>query len=411
MPHGENVSTSTLSPFNPYSDEHRDQPFELYKRYREHDPVHESIGFWYLFRYDDVLAALKDMRFVHEAARVADGKPEIPPELAQSIYFRLAKSFMVTIDPPAHTRLRGLVNKAFTRDVVDGLRQLAEVEASKLLETLLSTRAEFDLISQFAGPFSLHMIANMLGIPIDDYASFRRWSRDLSATIEQSTAGVLAKATIAGEEMSDYLKQVIANRRTHRRNDLVSRLIDAEENGATLTEDEIIATCMLLLVAGHETTMNLIGNGMYALLQHPDQLQLLREQPNLIRNAVEEFLRYDAPGRIAVRWAAEEVQIGGRVIPRGARVGLVIASANRDEKVFENPERLDVTRDASRHIAFGMGIHYCLGAPLARMEGEVAFRTLLERFPRISLSEDSIEWERRASMRGLKQLQLRLQGS
>lgn len=416
--------TASVKEFDPFSPEHESNPHGVYARYREQDPVHwglsptTSSGSWYLFRYEHVSRALKDARLIHDCSSLLaspplTSAPSLPPELLASSFFRLSNHFMVSLDPPAHTRLRGLVSKAFSVGVVESLRNNIEQIANELLEEIVAKhkrgKQTFDLLEDYAGPLPLRVIAAMLGAPVENYLKFREWSRSLSATIEAVTPEILSGAIRASDEMVVFLGEIIKARKIVQKDDLISRMVNAEENGAMLTEDELMATCMLLLVAGHETTTNLIGNGVHALLAEEDQLSLLREKPELIRNAVEEVLRYDSPGRIAVRWAKEDFVIGGKQIKRGDRVALVVASANRDTQVFENANQLVIERDASKHLAFGMGMHYCIGAPLARMEGEIAFRNLLEKLPNFKLAKKELQWQKRVSIRGLETLPLSLE--
>jgi cytochrome P450 StaP len=405
---------SVAEKFDPLSKAHFTNPFELYKRYRQEDPVHwgaattSSVsGTWYLFSHPHVAEALKDSRLVSDRMNLMpDEVRRTYQAAAESSYFmQLASSFLVSMDPPDHTRLRSLISQAFTPQVVADLRGEIETIAHSLLEENLINN-EIEVVKSFAGPLPLKVIASMLGIEIKDYEEFSRCSADLSATIESSSPEVIGKAIAASDILVPLLKDLIEDRRKHPRNDLISNLVRAEVDRQLLNENEIVATCMLLLVAGHETTVNLIANGFLALLQFSDQFDLLKENPQLMPNAIEEMLRFDPPGRIATRWAAETFEIGGKTIACGDKVALLVASANRDESVFANAETLDIRRNASAHLSFGKGIHYCLGAPLARLEGQIAFHTLISRLPKPRLLHETFEWHERANIRGLKALKI-----
>lgn len=402
--------------FDPLSAEHHLTPFPLYNKFRQNDPVHwghptnkESKGIWYVFSHAHVSECLKDPRLIHDRMTL------MPDEVrwaykaaADSCFFlQLANSFLLSIDPPDHTRLRSLISQAFTPKVVFDLQGEIQVIANQLLRDNVH-EGQIELIKGFAGPLPLKVIASMLGIDIGDYEQFSRCSAALSETIESSSPEVIAKAIDASDVLVPLLQELIQKRKTKPANDLISNLVQAECNSQLLSENEIIATCMLLLVAGHETTVNLIGNGFLALLQYPNQLDLLRNKEDLVSNAVEEMLRFDPPGRIATRYASESFELDGNKIQRGERVSLMIASANRDEAVFEHADTFDVTRNASAHLSFGRGIHYCLGAPLARMEAQIAFHSLLKLSAKPALLTDALEWHERVNLRGLKALAIQL---
>ena len=391
-----------MSTFNPMDPEFLADPYPTYHRLREEDPVHHSpMDFWVLTRYEDVAAVLRDPRFIKEplvsmvAARFG---VSVPPGVGLSMLDR---------DPPDHTRLRSLVSKAFTPRVVEGLRPRIQ----KMVDDLI-TRAEavgtMDLIEEFAYPIPVNVICEMLGVPVDDRERFKGWSLDIARGLDSVwlplESEIPKRSGAARHAIGDYMRGLIAERRASPRGDLLSALIAAEEAGDKLSEDELIATCILLLIAGHETTVNLIGNGTLALLRHPEELRRLRETPGLITSAVEELLRYDGPVQRTARITSTEVTIGGRTIPKGEMVMPFIGAADRDPSQFPDPDRLDLGRADNRHIAFGWGIHFCLGAPLARVEGQIAIDTLVRRLPGLALVDAEPEHRQSLTLRGLKAL-------
>ncbi len=373
-------------------------PYPTYHRLRADDPVHRSpLGFWVLTRYEDVVAALRDPRFAKEAiaAYVAARFGIAPTGIGLSMLDR---------DPPDHTRLRGLVSKAFTPRVVEGLRPHVQEIVDGLLDAA-EGRGAMDLIEDFAYPLPVRVICEMLGVPVEDRERFKDWSlaiaRGLDALLLPPDSDVGHRSAVAREALVQYFRDLLAERRAAPRPDLLSGLIAAEEAGDTLSEQELLATCILLLIAGHETTVNLIGNGTLALLRHPAELRRLRENPGLIGTAVEELLRYDGPVQRTARIPSEDVTIGGRTIAKGEMVMPFIGAADRDPAQFPDPDRLDIGRTENRHIAFGWGIHFCLGAPLARLEGQIAINTLLRRLPRLALATDRPEFRQSLTLRGL----------
>jgi cytochrome P450 len=388
-------------PFHPMDPEFVADPYPMYQRLRAEDPVHHSpLGFWVLTRYDDVVAALRDPRLAKEAiASFVAARFGAPiPAMGQSMLDR---------DPPDHTRLRGLVSKAFTPRVVEGLRPHIQQIVDGLLDRAEDAGA-MDLIEEFAYPLPVMIICRMLGVPVADQERFKAWSLDvargLDAILLPPDSDVGRRAIAARHALADYFRALIAERRAAPRGDMLSGLIAAEEAGDTLSEEELLATCILLLIAGHETTVNLIGNGTLALLRHPDQLQRLRDNPGLIGTAVEELLRYDGPVQRTARIPGEDVTIGGVTIPRGDMVMPFIGAADRDPAQFPEPDRLDIGRAENRHIAFGWGIHFCLGAPLARLEGQIAIGTLVRRLPKLALATGRPEFRQSLTLRGLKSL-------
>ena len=388
--------------FNPMDPEFVANPYPMYHRLRAEDPVHQSpLGFWVLTRYEDVVFALRDARLAKEAITsvVAQRFGIVnPPTITRS---------MLDSDPPDHTRMRALVNKAFTPRVVEHLRPRVQAIVDDLLARV-DERHSMDLIEDFAYPIPVIVICELLGVPVEDRDHFRAWGLDMARSLDAVLFGphsdVAERGAAARHALGDYFRDLIAERRKAPRQDMLSGLIAAEEAGERLTEAEMLATCILLLVAGHETTVNLIGNGTLALLRNPDQLRRLREDPSLIGTAVEELLRYDGPVQRTARIPNEDVTIGGRIIPKGELVMPFIGAADRDPAQFPDPERLDITRTDNRHIAFGWGIHFCLGAPLARVEGQIAIGTLVRRLPNLRLATEAPAFRQSLTLRGLSAL-------
>ncbi len=394
---------------DPFDPAFKANPYPTYAELRETVPIHRITlphgrGVWLVTRYEDVLAIFKDERFVKDWRKVFTPErlaqiPHIPPVMEP-----LSRNMLET-DPPDHERLRALVSKAFTPRLIERMRPRIQAIADSLLDAV-EDKGEMDLIDDYAFPLPITVIAELLGVPSEDRNKFRAWSD--AAVSGNATAEYLETVLVPHmQAFSDYLRRMFEEKRKHPKDDLISALVRAEEAGDKLSEDELLGMVFLLLVAGHETTVNLIGNGTLALLQHPDQLEKLRNDPSLIKSAIEELLRYDGPVEISPeRFAREDVAIGGTVIPRGEMVRVVIAAADRDPERFPDPDALDITRTDNRHLAFGKGIHYCLGAPLARMEGQIAIDTLLRRMPGLRLREppESMSWRPGMVMRGLQGL-------
>jgi len=388
--------------FNPMDPEFVADPYPTYHRLRAEDPVHHSpLGFWVLTRYADVMAMLRDPRLIKEpiaafvAARFGIA---VPPGLGLSMLDR---------DPPDHTRLRGLVSKAFTPKALESQRP----HIQQIVDDLLAHaggKGKMDLIEEFAYPLPVRVICEMLGVPVKDHERFKAWGLDIARGLDAIMLppdSEVGRRSMAGRHaLAAYFRELIAERRAAPQDDMLSALIAAEEAGDKLNEEELLATCILLLVAGHETTVNLIGNGTLALLRHPDQLRKLREHPGLIGTAVEELLRFDGPVQRTARIPSEDVTIGGQTIGKGEMVMPFLGAADRDPAQFRDPDRLDITRTDNRHIAFGMGIHFCLGAPLARMEGQIAINTLVQRLPKLGLATDRPEFRQSLTLRGLRTL-------
>ena len=388
--------------FNPMDPEFIADPHPTYHRLRVEDPVHQHpLGFWVLTRYDDVVASLRDPRLAKEAigAFVA-ARLGVPPMPLNSMS-------MLDRDPPDHTRLRGLVNKAFTPRVVERLRPHVQEIVDGLLDGV-ADKGHMDLIEDFAYPLPVIVICEMLGVPVKDQERFKAWGLDIARGLDSvllpPESDVSMRARAARQALAEYFRELIAERRAQPQDDMLSGLVTAEEAGDTLSEEDLLSTCILLLIAGHETTVNLIGNGTLALLRNPDQLQRLREHPEIIGTAVEELLRFDGPVQRTARIPSEPVIFGGKTIPAGEMVMPFISAADRDPAQFSDPDRLDLGRTDNRHIAFGWGIHFCLGAPLARVEGQIAINTLVQRMPKLALASDKPDWRVSLTLRGLERL-------
>jgi len=393
---------STQAVFNPLMPEFHSNTYPFYRALREEDPVHQSpLGFWVCTRYDDAVMILRDPRFGREGmAKRMEARLGLTQDTSRA-------RDMLFQDPPDHTRLRALVSRAFTPRVVEVMRPHIQEIVDGLLDRVEGARA-MDVIEDLAYPLPVTVICEMLGVPAADQDIFKTWSTDIARSLDAAVLPADSDAIPRGRDarlgLADYFRSLIATRRKDPKPDLLSALIAAEEEGNKLSEGELVSTCMLLLIAGHETTVNLIGNGLLALLQHPDQLRALRDDPGLIQTGVEELLRFDGPVQRTGRMTTAEVEIGDKRIPRDSVVVSVIGAANRDPKQFADPDRLDVSRKDNRHIAFGFGIHFCLGAPLARLEGQLALGTLLRRMPKLALVSDVPEWRESSTLRGLKSL-------
>ena len=419
------------------SPEFKANPFPLFAQLRAERPVcratlPDKSPIWLVTRYDDANMVLKDERFAKNryAAMTPDQirkLPWVPP------MFRPLERNMLDLGPPDHTRLRALVQKAFSPRLVEHMRDRMQSLADELLGRH-SGRHEIDLIRDYALPLPLTIITEILGVPTSDRDKFHKWSKlivsanphtlRLVSTLPGGRFRKWSKLIVTVKQfkvplgfftavwnLNRYLRGFFKVRRADPRDDLTTALLQAEEAGEMLSEDELLGMIFLLLIAGHETTVNLISGGTLALLQHPDQLEKLRGDPSLINLAVEELLRYSAPVFMSTeRFAREDLIIRGETIRRGEIVFGVIGSANRDESVFENSDALDITRENNRHLAFGYGTHFCLGAPLARLEAQIAINTLLQRAPNLHLnvSSESLRWRRSLILRGLDALPLAL---
>ena len=389
--------------------EGRADPYPRYAALRERAPVHRStFGLWTLTGYDDCQQLLRHPGVGKDfsAAMNSLGLTDAADREAQD-RFRNDRSNMLVTDPPDHTRLRGLVTRAFTNRTVEALRPRIVALVDELLDGF-DTGEDVEVMDALAFPLPVTVIGDMLGVPAEDRATLRPLVRSVTAVLELAVSPeALAEATDADEQLARYFADLVAERRARPQGDLLTKLIEAEDKGDQLTEHELISTAILLFAAGFETTTHLIGNGLLALLRHPDQLARLRADRALIPRAVEELLRFDSPVQIAARTTYEGLSVGGRVIPAGSLVLALLGAANRDPSRFTDPERLDVGRDEGPPMSFGSGIHFCLGAALARAEGQVVFDRLLDRFPTMELAGGPPAVRDSLTLRGLTDLRVR----
>lgn len=385
-------------------------PYPYYDQLRSQDPVHwnESDNYWYITRYEDLTSLIRDERL--SSARFRAVTAGLPEEVRQSLSALIGalSSWMLMSDPPSHTRMRGLINMAFTPRMIELMRSKTQTLVDGMLDKVQKD-GRMDVIADLAKPLPATVISDMLGVPNQDQSQFKQWSDDIAAGLVGSEsvgtqADRYAMAQKSFLELSDYFRGIVQELRGHPQDNLLSALVAAEEAGDKLTEEELFANCVLLMFAGHETTTNLIGNGTLALLQNPEQMRMLQEDGELIGSAVEELLRFDSPVQKLGRLATADIEIGGKVIKAGELAMLCFGAANRDPEQFSNPDRLDITRPDNRHVAFAHGIHYCLGASLARQEGQIAINTLLNRMPDIRLETEDLERNPSTVLRGLTSL-------
>jgi len=403
----EQIKTVAGAPlFNPLAPEFIANPYPYYQRLRETDPMHLTpLGFYVASRHADIATVLRDKRFGKDFAGRMSRRHG--PEILEEPVYRSMRHWMLQQDPPDHTRLRGLVVRAFTARRVEDMRPRIQEIVDGIIDRV-EARGRMDLIADFAFRLPVTVICDMLGVPAEDrelfFTSSRTGGRLLDpvplsrAEIEQHNGSNLAAA--------EYFHRLFELRRREPGEDLTTQLVHAEEHGSKLSNEELTANVILLFGAGHETTVNLIGNGLLALHRNPDQLKLLREDPSLTAGAVEELLRYDSSVQVTGRTTLENVdEIGGIALAKGQSVICLLGSANRDPAVYADPDRLDITRADVRPLSFGGGIHYCLGAQLARIEGEIAIATLLRRLPRLQLDDpEHPDWRQTFVLRGLNAL-------
>jgi cytochrome P450 len=385
-------------------------PYPVYTRLREEAPVayDEATDHWLVSRHADVEALLRDRRFgrtyLHRASHAEMGQPEDPQHLAP--FWFAIRNGILDMEPPQHTRVRRLVSKAFTPRMIDGLRPRIDAITRGLVDAVRGG-GEFDLLTEIAEPLPVTVIAEMLGVPRSDRHLLRPWSAQICGMYELNPsheAGVIASR--ACQEFSAYLHGLLQERRRRPGEDLISALAQVVDEGDALSADELVGTCVLLLNAGHEATVNVTGNGWWSLFRNPAQLAALRADHSLVPSAIEELMRFDTPLQMFERWVLEDFELRGARVPKGAELGLLFGSANHDPEVFERPDELDLGREPNPHASFGAGIHFCLGAPLARVELEASFRAVLERLPALELVEDPA-WKPAYIIRGLQGLRVR----
>ncbi|MEV8636138.1 cytochrome P450 [Streptosporangium sp. NPDC051023] len=397
--------------FDPWNPEFVAHPYDAYAELRRQRPVSlfEPTGQWLVARHADVNALLRDRRlgrsYLHVATHAEFGRPD-DPELLEP-FWRVIRAGMLDVEPPVHTRLRRLVSKAFTPRMVEALRPRVAAMAGELVDAFVE-RGGGDLVAEVAEPLPVTVIAEMLGVPEEDRRLLRPWSADICGMFELNPSIETQRTAVrAAEEFSDYLAGLARARRADPGDDLISALVQVADEGDRLTEEELVGTCVLLLNAGHEATVNVTGNGWWSLFRNPAELERLRADHGLLPTAVEELMRWDTPLQMFERWVLEDISVGGVDIPRGAEVALLFGSANRDPEVFADPDRLDVGRADNPHISFGAGIHFCLGAPLARIELVESFGALLRRAPKMELVTEP-SWKPGYVIRGLTSLEVRI---
>lgn len=381
-------------------------PYPLYASLREQQPFYRSPqGIVHLSRYADVDAALRDPRLSNDRDRLARSISERGGggETLSRLMQKLGR-VMTNTDPPAHARLRKLVNKAFSAGRVRDFRPRIEAIADRLLDAVEAQGPGFDLVSAYAYPLTTTVLCEFVGVPAREQAQVIGWSHALENPADAGLGVERIEAII--DRLYGYLRGLIAERRATPRDDFISALLAVEEGGDRLDEDELVNACFVLLGSGYESTMNLIGNAVLTLLRHPDPLARLRAEPTLLRPAIEEVLRYEGPSLQVIRSVAEPFEIAGGQLREGELVYLLLGAANRDPARFPDPDRFDIARADNRHVSFGVGIHFCLGAGLARLEGEVAVAALLRRFPGLRLATGTLEWRTNPALRGLTRLPL-----
>jgi cytochrome P450 len=393
-----------------FSDEILQDPYPIYARMHGEGPLHFlDVGgkwaVWSIFSHAECSSIAKDPRL---SAKRAQQQILLLPIDRQAEFSELARMlglWLIFMDPPEHTRLRKLLNKGFSPAAIEGLRPRVEDIVNRMLEPL-QQGSEAELMQEFANPLPVRIILEMLGIPQDLHHKFADWSRAIALFrgSPDRTVDLARAAQDALIQLTDFFRMTVAERRRNKGNDLISLLIDIEEDGEALTEEELYAQCIALLFAGHETTRNLIGNGMYTLLRHAEETAELRENPEMIRSAVEELLRYESPVQFTARVLKEDIEICGQRIPKRWSILCMLGAANRDPKQFKEPNQLNLKRLNNQHLAFSAGPHFCIGSQLARLEGQIAIQNLVQRFPKMKLTGPRPEWAPTFGFRGLKSL-------
>lgn len=404
-----NAKATLADPLNPVTDEFLSNPYPTFDEMRSTAPIFWSkkSKYWLVSDYEIGNEATKDLRFEKHLENWNQVNPITKMLPGPSHLIKARSSWMINENPPKHTHLRSLVNKAFSPKMIQQMQEKIQTCADRLIDNVVAA-GKMEFIGEFAFLLPITVITQMLGVPSQDHEKFRVWSNILTQTVEPTAITdmrVLNASNHAHDELAKYLKPLVDERRKNPQSDLISALVTAEVDGAKLSEEDVIGNAMLMLVAGHETTVNLISNGLLALLQHPDQLKLLKEDPELIDSAIEEFLRYDSPVQTVRRLAGEDMEFHGEHLRKGDMLIIFLGACNRDPKAFENADKCDITRKENKHIAFSSGIHHCLGATLARVEGKIAINTLLRRLPNIRLKpEQKFVYKRPFNLRGLKEM-------
>jgi cytochrome P450 len=393
-----------------FSDEILQDPYPVYARMHAEGPLHFlDVGgkwaVWSIFSHAECSSIAKDPRL---SAKRAQQQILLLPVDRQAEFSELARMlglWLIFMDPPEHTRLRKLLNKGFSPAAIEGLRPQVEDIVNRMLEPL-QQGSEVELMQEFANPLPVRIILEMLGISQDLHHEFVDWSRAIALFrgSPDRTVDLARGAQDALIQLTDFFRVTVAERRRNKGNDLISLLIDIEEDGEALTEEELYAQCIALLFAGHETTRNLIGNGMYTLLRHPEETAELRENPEIIRSAVEELLRFESPVQFTARVLKEDIEVCGQRIPKGWSILCMLGAANRDPKQFKEPNQLNLKRLNNQHLAFSAGPHFCIGSQLARLEGQIAIQNLVRRFPKMKLTGPRPEWAPTFGLRGLNSL-------
>ncbi len=381
------------------SKEFLEDPYPILHRLREEDPVHwsDSIGGWILTRYDDVATTFRDVGHFSNEERLARAVEYLPAESRakfKTFEDHYHQKSLIHSDPPDHTRLRALITKAFTPKMVEAMRPRIQAIVNELLDSV-QHEGRMDVIRDLAIPLPVTVISEIFGVPVSDRLLFKGWADDILAFqgLNKPPEENLERSQRAIIEVRAYLTGLINERRRQPCTDLLSELVAAESESDKLSEPELVNTCITLLVAGHETTTSLIGNGVYALLKHPDEWRLLQRDPTLVTSAIEEILRYESPVARQPRLMKQDSEMGGKKLRQGQMVFQMLNAANRDPAYFTDPDRFDIRRQKNRHIAFGLGVHFCVGAPLARTEGNIVFLTILERLPGMRLAENKPNWD------------------
>ncbi len=404
------MATSPIADVDLLSAEAIRDPYAFFGHLREHDPVHWNAAHksWVITRYDDVAAGFLDRRLSSDRVEaIYSTKLSAEEQVRRAPTYEVLSDWMVFKDPPAHTRLRNLVKTAFTPRAVQALAPRITEIIDHVLD--LPPSGTVDVVGDIAYPIPAMVIAEMLGVPAEDRELFRAWSNDITMLIFEGARDEEDRriAQDGLTALADYLRGLVDDHRRSPREDLMSALLSSAVDDESLTEDEIVHTCVLLLFGGHETTTNLLANGYLALLRRPDQARLLLDEPDLAESAVEELNRFDGPAKLVVRRAAEDLEIRGQHIAAGQRVLLVQASANRDARRFADPDAVDLRRGDNRNVAFGFGIHYCLGAPLARLEAQIALPRMLRRLTDAEIAGDELVYQPLLLTRGLTRLPIR----